>query len=490
MDNYQVYKDIQTRTGGEIYLGILGPVRTGKSTFIKRFMNLCVIPGILDVHQKERAIDELPLSGEGTIITTVELKFIPKEAATIQLAEGIPVKIRMIDSVGYLVDGASGHTEHDKERMVKTPWHEEPMTFRRAAEIGTRKVMEHSTIGILITTDGTIGTMGRSDYEMAEHKAVEDMKDTKKPFIIVLNSRQPFATSTQLLAKSMEEQYGASVIPINCEQLRMDDVLRIFREILLAFPVTELRFYYPEWVNILSEDHEICQNMSARAYDILNNIHFLKDVTEPIKTDEDPYLQNATISSIHMENGVVDIRMELMPELYYQILSDMSGMEIKNEYQFVRLLQELVQNRKAYEKVETAMKEVVAQGYSIVMPIQDDIRISAPEVVRHGNKYGVKLRAEAPSVNLIQANIITEIAPIVGTEDQAKDLMKYMDAQSTAGPDGIWNTNIFGKSILELVENGIQAKVDKLTQESRGKLQNSMEKIINENNGGLICFII
>lgn len=490
MDNYQVYKDIQTRTGGEVYLGILGPVRTGKSTFIKRFMNLCVIPGIMDVHQKERAIDELPLSGEGTIITTVEPKFIPKEAVQIQLAEGVPVKIRLIDSVGYLVDGATGHTENEKERMVRTPWQEEPVTFRRAAEMGTRKVMDHSTIGILVTTDGSIGTMDRSDYETAERKSVEDMKATGKPFVILLNSKQPYGSSAQELSRTLQERYETAVVAMNCDQLRIDDVYRLFGEILLSFPVSELRFFYPEWVDILPEDHEICQDLIRRAGEILEETRFLRDTTAIKEKEEEHYIRIIKTVGVHMENGMVEVQMDLNPELYYQVLSELSGMEIRNEYQFVRLLKELVENRLAYEKVETAMSEVLAQGYSIVMPVPSDIRLSQPEVIRHGNKYGVKLRAEAPSVNLIHANIVTEIAPIVGSEEQAKDLIRYIEEQSQNTPDGIWNTNIFGKSILELVENGIHTKANRLTQESRIKLQNSMEKIINENNGGIICFII
>ncbi len=490
MDNYQVYKDIQTRTGGEVYLGVLGPVRTGKSTFIKRFMNLCVIPGITDVHQKERAIDELPLSGEGTIITTVEPKFIPKEAAEISLADDVQVKIRLVDSVGYLVDGAGGHIENDKERMVKTPWQEEPVTFRKAAEMGTKKVMEHSTIGILVTTDGSIGTMEREAYEAAEKKTVEDMALTGKPFVILLNSRQPYSVGAQELAATLQERYETPVLPMNCEQLRMDDIMKLLTEILKAFPVSELQFYYPEWVDILPEDHAIRADLLRRAGEILNKTWFVRDMTEPIELEEDPYIRQIKTSGIHMENGVVEIRMELYPELYYQTLSELSGMEIRNEYQFIRLLKELVENRLAYEKVEAAMKEVDSQGYSIVMPAREDIELDAPEIIRHGNKFGVKLRAVAPSVNLINASIITEIAPIVGSEEQAQDLIRYIEEQSRNSPEGIWETNIFGKSILELVEDGIHTKVDRLTQESRMKLQNSMEKIINESNGGIICIII
>lgn len=490
MDNYQVYKDIQTRTGGEVYLGVLGPVRTGKSTFIKRFMNLCVIPEITDVHQKERAIDELPLSGEGTIITTVEPKFIPKEAVQIALADDVQVKVRLIDSVGYLVDGASGHIENEKERMVKTPWQEEPVTFRKAAEMGTKKVMEHSTIGIVVTTDGSIGALPRGAYEEAEAKTVAEMKLSGKPFVILLNSKQPYSTAVSELAESMRNRYGAAVLPVNCEQLRMDDVTKLLTEILKAFPVTELRFYLPEWVDILPEDHAVRMDFLARAREILSRTSFIRDMAENFEFEPDDFIRSAKVSSIHMEDGVVDVRMECFPELYYQTLSEMTGMEIRNEYQFIRLLKELVANRLSYEKVDTAIREVAASGYSIVMPDKEEIELDSPEVIKHGNKFGVKIRAVAPSVNMINASIVTEIAPIVGSEDQAKDLIRYIEEQGNSGPQGIWETNIFGKSILELVEDGIHTKVDRLTQESRQKLQNSMEKIINDSNGGIICIII
>lgn len=490
MDNYQVYKDIQTRTGGEVYLGVLGPVRTGKSTFIKRFMNLCVIPEIADIHQKERAVDELPLSGEGTIITTVEPKFIPKEAVQIPLAEDVLVKVRLIDSVGYLVEGASGHIENEKERMVKTPWQEEPVTFRRAAEMGTKKVMEHSTIGIVVMTDGTIGALPREAYSDAEEKTVADMKQTGKPFVILLNSKQPYSAPAQELAAELSAKYGAAVMPLNCEQLRMDDVTKLLAEILKAFPISELKFFLPEWVDILPQEHAIRQDLFAKAREILDQTYFIRDMAGPVAVEPDEYIKGVKVSAIHMENGIVELAMELYPELYYQTLSELAGIEIRSEHQFIRLLKELVENRTAYERVERAMREVETQGYSIVMPSKDEIELDSPEVIRHGNKFGVKIRAVAPSVNLINANIVTEIAPIVGSEEQAQDLIGYIEEQSKEGPEGIWETNIFGKSILELVEDGIHTKADRLTLESRQKLQNSMEKIINESNGGIICFII
>lgn len=489
MDNYQVYKDIQTRTGGEVYLGVLGPVRTGKSTFIKRFMNLCVIPGMTDVNQKERTIDELPLSGAGSIITTVEPKFIPKEAAEIVLAEDVLVKLRLIDSVGYLVDGAMGHVENDKERMVRTPWQEEPVTFRKAAEMGTRKVMEHSTIGIVITTDGTIGAMEREAYETAEKKTVEEMKQTGKPFVILLNSSQPYLSQTQSLAERLRAQYEMPVISMNCEQLRMDDVTKLFAELLQAFPITELHYYYPEWVDILPEEHPIRQELYEKASEILHTSRLVRDMTDGMEA-EGEYIRRVKVSGIHMENGVVEIQMELYPELYYQALSEMTGSMIRNEYQFVQLLRDLVSKKTAYEKVEAAMRDVETQGYSIVMPDREEIALDTPEIIRHGNKYGVKLRAVAPGINLIHANIVTEIAPIVGSEEQAMDLIQYMEEQARNSAQGIWETNIFGKSILELVEDGIKGKAERLTRESRLKLQNSMEKIINENNGGIVCIII
>lgn len=495
MDNYQVYKDIRTRTGGEIYLGVLGPVRTGKSTFIKRFMNLCVIPQMNDTHQRERAIDELPLSGEGTMITTMEPKFIPKEATTISLAEDVQVKVRLIDSVGYLIDGAAGHIDNDRERMVKTPWQEEPVSFRKAAEMGTKKVMEHSTIGIIVTTDGSIGTMERAAYEEAEKKTVAEMKMTGKPFVVLLNSKQPVSPSTIELAGQLKREYGVSVLPINCEQLRMEDIAKILSEVLYSFPVSEIRFFYPEWISILPPEHAIRKSILENAREIVNRIGLIRDVPDSLEQKETDgggtvFIRQIKPMRIHMETGIVEIRIELYPELYYQALSELSGMEIHNEYQFVKLLKELVEKRNIYEKVERAMNEVDQFGYSIVTPDREEIELDAPEVIRHGNKFGVKLHASAPSINLIKAGIVTEIAPIVGSEQQAEDLIRYIEEQGKNNPEGIWDTNIFGKTILELVEDGIHTKVERLTQESRMKLQTSMEKIMNESRGGIICIII
>jgi stage IV sporulation protein A len=491
MDNFNVYKDIQARTNGEIYIGVVGPVRTGKSTFIKRFMDLLVIPGIEDVHSKERAIDELPQSAAGKTIMTTEPKFIPKEAANIQLSGDTSVKIRLIDCVGYMVDGASGHIENEQERMVKTPWYDYEIPFTEAAELGTKKVInEHATIGVVITTDGSFGEIPRDNYEVAEARTIMELKRLGKPFIVLLNSSHPYSEETIALAESIGSKYGVAVVPMNCEQLRKDDIHKIMEQILSVFPISQLEFYVPKWVEMLPGDHWMKQDLVNSVRNLIDNLSIIRDIKASNLVADSEYIKNVKLDQIQMENGNVKISFDFDDKYYYQILSDMIGVPIAGEYQLIATLRELAAKKNEYSKVGSACDEVRYKGYGIVTPSMEEITIEEPELVKHGNKFGVKIKALAPSIHMIKANIETEIAPIVGSEEQANDLIQYIAESTKDNPEGIWATNIFGKSIKQLVDDGINAKVNKLTDESQMKLQETIQKVVNDSNGGLVCIII
>lgn len=491
MDNYNVYKDIKARTGGEIYLGVVGPVRTGKSTFIKRFMEQMVLPEMEDEHRKNRTRDELPQSAAGKTIMTTEPKFIPKEAALIQLADGTQAKVRLIDCVGFMVEGASGHEENEKERLVKTPWFEEEIPFTRAAEIGTRKVIkDHSTIGIVVTTDGSFGDLKRDAYIQAEETAVNELKSIGKPFIVLLNSDRPFSEETGALARQMQEQYGVTVMPVNCEQLKPEDIYRILEKVLKEFPVTEVDFFIPKWLEILPATHWLKEQVIKTAKDLMTRVHHMKDVPSDLSDGTDQIIRSMKVDQMDLSDGSVSVQVALEDGYYYQTLSDFAGIVIEDEYQLMQKLRDLAAMQGEYDKVLNAMNQVRMKGYGVVTPDRSEIVLDEPVVIKHGSKYGVKMRAEAPSINLIKAHIQTEIAPIVGSEQQAEDLIAYMKENAKKEENGIWETNIFGKSIEQIVEDGIQAKVNQMTEDCQLKLQDALQKIINDSNGGVICIII
>lgn len=491
MDNFNVYSDIKARTGGEIYIGVVGPVRTGKSTFIKRFMELMVLPEMEDSHARERTRDELPQSSAGKTIMTTEPKFIPKEAAQISLGEGIDVKARLIDCVGFMVEGAAGHIENDTERLVKTPWFEKEIPFTEAAELGTRKVItDHSTIGLVITTDGSFGEIRRPSYLPAEEKTVRELKSLGKPFLILLNSMRPYSEETKALAERMTEQYGVQVIPVNCEQLKAEDIRGILEQILLEFPVTEVDFSIPRWMEILPRDHWLKAAVIQAARDMMKKTVHMRDVPRSFSAEQGDAIRKIRISSMKMDDGSVQAAVEVDDSHYYRILSEYVGLEIGGEYQLMQTLRELASRQREYEKMAAAVSQVRMKGYGVVTPSREEIVLDEPQVVRHGNKYGVKMRAQAPSINLIKAQIETEIAPIVGSEQQAEDLIRYIRENAGQGEDGIWNTNIFGKSIAQIVDDGIQAKISQMTEDCQLKLQDTLQKIINDSNGGMICIII
>ncbi|MDD6639021.1 MAG: stage IV sporulation protein A [Lachnospiraceae bacterium] len=495
--DFDLYKDIQGRTKGEIYIGVVGPVRTGKSTFIKRFMDLFVLPYIEDENVRQRAMDELPQSAAGKTIMTTEPKFIPQEAATITLADQSDIRVRLIDCVGFMVEGASGHMEGDENRMVKTPWFEEEIPFVDAARVGTKKVIrDHATIGVVITTDGTIGELPRESYLEAERATIEEIREIGKPYVIVLNCARPYSEETRRLAEAMEQTYQAVVIPVNCQQMHREDVANIMNAILLEFPVTQMDFFIPKWTEMLPREHPIKASILDAALGMLAKIDKVKDVhaLSGERTKEAFYMEEKPVGAIqiagmNLSTGTVTVRMEVDDKYYFAYISDMTGVQITGEYQMISMLRGLSAMKADYEKVKDAMYAVEQKGYGVVMPGLADIKMEDPVLIQHGGKYGVKMRAISPSIHMIKANIETEIAPIVGSEEQAKDLIEYIKAGEESG-EGLWTTNIFGKSVGELMEDGIRSKIMQMDDECQLKLQDTMQKIVNDSNGGMICIII
>lgn len=487
---YDLYKDIQLRCGGEIYIGVVGPVRTGKSTFIKRFMDLMVLPNMTESYEKERAKDELPQSAGGKTITTTEPKFIPKEAAKLSLGEGIEARVRLIDCVGYMVDGASGHMENEMERMVKTPWSAEEIPFTQAAEIGTRKVInDHSTIGIVITCDGSFGDIPRENYLSAEERTIKELKKLKKPFVVLLNSAKPYSDETLRMADEIAARYEVSVMPVNCEQLKKEDINHILENVLYEFPLTMIEFYMPKWVEMLPANHNMKVDLISRVKEIMKQYNCIRDVKNRPVTLDGPFVKKCKMDSIDMADGCIKVWLDVDDAYYYEMLSEMVGENIDNEYHLLSVLKEMSKMKKEYVKVLHAIDSVRQKGYGVVTPERSEIRLDKPEVIRHGNKFGVKIRAESPSIHMIRANIETEISPIVGSEEQAQDLIHFI-TDSSQSEAGIWETNIFGKSVEQLVNDGITSKLTMIGEESQLKLQETMQKIVNDSNGGMVCIII
>lgn len=489
--NYNLYHDIDVRTGGEIYLGIVGPVRTGKSTFIKRFMNLLVLPKIEDEPSRDRTRDELPQSATGKTIMTTEPKFIPKEAAQIKLSDDSEVRIRLIDCVGFMVEGAVGHIENDTERMVKTPWYDYEIPFTQAAQIGTQKVIkDHSTVGIVITSDASFGELERNSYIPAEEQTVEELKKIGKPFIILLNSQRPYSEETRTLSKELEQKYQVSVMPVNCEQLKEDDILRIMQLLLDEFPVSCIHFNIPKWMELLPHNHWLKQSLIETAKELLSKLTYIRDASVSNLQYDNPNIEQIQIAQKDLSNGNVQIRILFDEKLYYQTLTEYTGIEINSEFQLMKTIAEFAHLKQEYDKVSPALKAVQGKGYGVVTPERNNIVLDEPSLIRHGNKFGVKMKAEASAIHMIKSSIETEIAPIVGDEHQAQDLITYIKANAEKSNDGIWEANIFGKSIEQIVDDGIQAKVAQMTEDCQQKLQEALQKIINDSNGGMICIII
>ena len=490
MESFQVYKDMKMRTGGEIYIGVVGPVRTGKSTFIKRFMDLLVLPNLTDSHVRERTQDELPQSASGTTIMTTEPKFVPKEAALIRLSDDAEVKIRLADCVGFMVEGASGHMENGGERQVKTPWYEYEIPFTKAAEIGTRKVIrDHATIGVVVTTDGSVAGLPRENYIEPEEKTVRELKEIGKPFVILLNCIKPYTDEAQLLSGELQRKYGACVVPVNCEQMKPEEIHEIMRQVLYGFPVTEVEFYIPRWVEMLPRDHRIKADLLVQVKNFMGGIGDVRSAVDAELHTDSEYIREMSLEKIEMDTGRVRIQICYEEKYYYEVLSEMAGTEIRGEYELISLVRELSSMRRELSSVKHAFTNVKMKGYGVVTPSREEIRLDAPVIIKQGSKFGVRIHSEAPSIHMIRANIETEIAPIVGSEQQAQDLADYIRKESET-PEGVWGTNIFGKTVEELVMDGMRNKIAMIGDESQVKLQDSMQKIVNDTTGGLVCIII
>lgn len=492
MENYDIYKDISERTNGDIYIGVVGPVRTGKSTFIKRFMDLLVIPNIENAYNKERAKDELPQSAAGKTIMTTEPKFIPNEAIEISLDENVNFRVRMIDCVGYLIPGANGHLDGDSPRMVSTPWSEDRIPFAEAAEIGTKKVItDHSTIGIVITTDGTITDIERENYIDAEERVVNELKAINKPFVMLLNTVKPYSNETEVLKQEISEKYEVPVIPVNCAQLKTEDINIILEKILYEFPIKEIKINFPKWIETLHMEHWLKQSMVKAVKEILKHIQRLREIKENLLIlEENEYIKKAYVDEIILGNGSANVEVAVNDNLFFKVLSETTEMDIDSEYQLISTIKILSEAKKEYDKVKYALEEVKRKGYGIVTPVLEEMCLEQPEIVKHGSRYGVKIKANAPSIHLIRADIETEVAPIVGSEEQSKELIDYLMEQYESDKSKIWEYNIFGKSLYDLVNDGLQNKLYRMPEEAQMKLQETLQKIINEGSGGLICIIL
>jgi len=486
-----VYGDIAERTGGDIYLGVVGPVRTGKSTFVKRMMETLVIPNIENIYQKERARDELPQSGSGKTIMTSEPKFVPEDAVTISPDGTANLSIRLIDSVGYMIPGALGAEEEGKPRMVTTPWYPEPISMTEAAELGTKKIMdEHCTIGVVVTTDGTIHDIPREDFIEAEQRAIYDMKQTGKPFLVLINSTDPDGTAAKTLQKTLEELYQVACLRVNALIMQEDELRSILSAILYQFPVTEIQFYLPAWLHALPADHAVKKELYDAMRRQASEISTLSQAEPTMeKLCQLETVEAFRIRSMDPGKGVVVCELGLPVRLFYQILTEQSGLPVENDAALLRLLGELSHTKREYDKISSALQQVQATGYGIVMPTPEDMRLETPQIVRKGGNYGVKLKASAPSIHMMRADIETEINPMVGDEKQSEDLLQYLLQEYEENTQKLWESNIFGKSVYELVSDGLNTKLRQMPEEARYKLKQTLTRIINEGSTGLLCII-
>ncbi len=481
MPEHSIYKDIAERTGGDIYVGVVGPVRSGKSTFIKRFMESVVLPNIGEGYSKERARDELPQSAAGKTVMTTEPKFIPEDAVPVVLDNNAQMRVRMIDCVGYLIPEAMGAVENGQPRMVRTPWREEPMPFVEAAEMGTHKVItEHSTIGMLVTTDGSIGEIGRDSYVEAEERIVKELKELGKPFAVILNSAMPASESARNLALELEEKYGVPVALVSCLELDAEDIRHILGLVLEEFPIAEISIRMPEWMNALDMTHRIRSSMNAslrRCADRVQKMGDIKDAFDQMQENE--YVESVNLDLLDLGTGKAKLTVSMADGLYYSVISELTGFDVKGEKELIALLKQLAEIKTKYDKVSEALEQVNANGYGIVMPDVEDLHLEEPKIVKQAGGYGVKLRAAAQSVHMIRANIETEINPIVGTEQQSEDLVRYMLREFEEDPKSIWASNLFGKSLYELVNEGLHTKLAHMPDESRLKLSETLDLLLD-----------
>lgn len=492
MEKFDVMQDIAERTGGDIYLGVVGPVRTGKSTFIKRFMELLVLPNIIEFHERERAQDELPQSGAGRTVTTTEPKFIPSDAVEVEVREGLSVRVRLVDCVGYAVPGALGFEEEAGPRMVHTPWFDDPIPFQEAAEIGTRKVItDHSTIGFIITTDGSITDIARDSYVEAEERVVNELKELSKPFVILLNSVHPTAPDTVALSQELSAKYGVCVLAINAATMSYDDVMGVLQEALYEFPVTEVNVNLPRWVEELENDHWLRKQFEDCVREGVSGVRRIRDIDQLLTNLEIPgIVGEVQLKEMVLGTGVASISLIADKDLFTKILEEYTNRKIEGEHSILKLVREYSYAYKEWDKLSEAMAEVRSSGYGVVTPRLEEMYLEEPELIKQGGRFGVKLRANASSFHIIRANISTEITPLIGTEKQCEELVKYILSEFEDDPQKIWSTNIFGKSLHELMQEGIQGKLYRMPENAQAKLQETLQRIVNEGGGGLICIVL
>lgn len=487
-----IYKDIALRTGGDIYIGIVGPVRTGKSTFIKQFMKKSVLPNITGEFEKERANDELPQSSAGRTIMTTEPKFIPENAVEINLDDNTSFNVRLIDCVGYIVPSSLGYIENEQPRMVMTPWYNEPIPFNMAAEIGTKKVItEHSTIGLVVTTDGSISEIPREEYAEAEERVINELKEINKPFVVVLNCMYPQSVQSQELASELSVKYGVAVIPVNCLELSEEDIKDILGKILYEFPIKEIDIGFPMWINSLPLNHWLRSKITETVKNSCDNVSRICDVScFKERLCENEHIENTQIKNIDLGKGTANVNISINKNLFYKILDETTGIKIGGDNELLSTLIELAQMKKEYMRIKDALDEVEATGYGIVMPSIEELTLEEPEIMRQGGRYGVRLKASAPSIHMMKADIATEVSPIVGSEKQSEDLIMYLLKEFEENPVKIWDSNIFGKSLHELVNEGLHAKLAHMPSDARIRLQETLERVINEGCNGLVCIIL
>ncbi len=491
MERFEIYEDIKKRTNGDIYIGVVGPVRSGKSMFISRFMQNLVIPNIKNEQQKERTIDELPQSAEGKTIMTTQPKFVPENAVKVHI-DDVDLSVRLVDCVGYLIGGAMGHEEGDKPRLVKTPWSEKEMPFEEAAEIGTEKVItDHSTIGVVISTDGTISDIPRSSYIEAEQKVVDELKKTGKPFVLVINSKTPNSQETQKLAKSLENKYAVSTLAINVKELSEKDIEQIFEKVLLEFPIRSLKVTMPDWLRALDGDNEIITNIISEVKKFGEGAEKIGQIDKTnVAFLESEDFEPLTIDSIKMGEGTILFDIKPRQQLFYKVLSNQCGTEIKDDYHLVRYIKELAFAKTQYDKLASALEQVDENGYGVVVPKLDSMVLDAPQIVKQGGRYGVKIKATAPSLHIMKVDVETEVNPLVGTEEQTKDLVQYLQDEFENNPEAVWQTNMFGKTLETLVSEGIKEKLTAMPLEAQRKMRKTVGRIVNEGKGGIICILL
>lgn len=491
MEKTDIIKSISNRTGGDIYLGVVGAVRTGKSTFIKKVIETLVVPNIEDEYEKKRALDEIPQSAQGKTIMTTEPKFVPSQAATVHIDE-VEAKIRLVDCVGYVIPNAKGYEDENGPRMVKTPWYDEQIPFVEAAEIGTEKVIkDHSTIGIVVTTDGSIGELTRNDYVAAEERVVSELKEMGKPFIVILNSTHPMLPETERLSEKLTENYGVPVLPISVENMTERDIYSILREALYEFPVAEVNINMPEWIGCLSKEHWLKKIYVEKIRESVVDIDKLKDVDRIITPFQDcEYINRAYLSDVNTETGVITLTLDCPNDLYGTVLKEIIGVDITSKSALLSLFQEYQVAKKEYDQVKDALAMVKQTGYGVATPTLQDMKLSTPEIIKQGSRYGVKLKAVAPSIHMIRVDVESTFEPIIGSELQSKELIQYLMKDHDNDPSSIWKSEIFGRSLDVIVKEGIQAKISLLPDNVRFKLQSTLSKLVNKGSGNLFAIVL